>query len=415
MPPKKKTKVAGQRQSAYETAVAIHQLEDLMANILGWLPVNEIMGKRRVCKKWKEAARKTIVPLCDFSVDDVQKYNAMGVMTTEMPNLQQITIRGCGWRHKYSDGEDPDEEVAQLLADYTPHDIDIIPNFSMLRILKINKAKLNGRYPFLFNSFPLLQKLSVYQCHYLKWDLEMLAGFPVLKELDCESNYSLTGNIISLKVLKETLQKVKIFDSKLVEGNFMDLADFPHLKELDLLGTSATGDIRDIGENDFSTLEHINFPEADGYELQRISDAPEFIRAVYLLNKQRPVLKIYNWWYGKLSESSPDWYGPVDEFDYPPPFYIRIVAAGSRVGYRWMTNFGPRDESCEVNWLDHQPDRESSDYEGYVEELQAIEAKVKFYRGFHQPPTQEEYQGLVEDYESDSESYGEYNESESDE
>ena len=124
-------------------------------------------------------------------------------------------------------------------------------------------------------------------------------------------------------------------------------------------------------------------------------------------------------WYGELSEDSPDWYDPVvDEYDkyFPTPFFIRFVEAGSRIGYRWRTEGVYGGELCEVNWLDPEPDGEISDYEGYIEELQGSEWQVKFYRGFHQPPTQEEYLGLVEDYESDSEeSYGEYNESESDE
>ncbi len=61
MPPKKKTKVADVDDE--ETAVAVHQLEDIMADILAWLCVEEIMSSRRVCKKWKEAVKKTIPPL----------------------------------------------------------------------------------------------------------------------------------------------------------------------------------------------------------------------------------------------------------------------------------------------------------------------------------------------------------------
>ncbi len=200
----------------------------------------------------------------------------------------------------------------------------------------------------------------------------------------------------------------------------MDLADFPHLKELDLLRTAVTGDIRDISEDDFSPLEELALPKGvyggSGYEFQRISDGLELIRAVYLLKKQRPALKMKEW-YGTLSENSPDWYGFASDYEiyFPTPLCIRLVQAGSRVGYRWTTDHFAWVGSCEANWLDPEPDSESSEYEGYIEELQAIEAKVRFYRGFHQPPTQEEYQGLVEDYESDSESYGEYNESESDE
>ena len=48
---------------------------------------------------------------------------------------------------------------------------------------------------------------------------------------------------------------------------------------------------------------------------------------------------------------------------------------------------------CEVNWLDPEPDIGSSGHEEYIEELQEIEHEVAMstYRGFHQPPTEEEY------------------------
>jgi hypothetical protein len=264
------------------------------------------------------------------------------------------------------------------------------------------KDELNGKYPFLFNSFPLLQKLSIRQCKYLKWDLEMLAGFPFLKELVCRSNERLTGNINSLRVLKETLEKVHIQYCSRVEGDFMDLADFPNLKVLNLHDTAVTGDIRDIVVKDFSSLEQLILPKSVyggmGYELQRISDASDLIKAAYLLKKQRPVLKMHDWyqdWYGKLSEDSPDWYGSVqDGYDYDsPPFYIRLVEAGSRIGYRWEANTA---NACEVNWLDPEPDRESNDYGKYIEEWQEINSKKDFYKGFYQPPTEEEYQRLCD-------------------
>ncbi len=397
MPPKKTTKVGG-NNADNEAVVAIHQLEDIMANILGWLRVKEVMRSRRVCKKWNEAARKTIVPLCNFCVNRGQIYNAMNVMTRAMPNLQQITICALGHHLKYADGEDADEEQAAITVNWTSHDIEIISNFSKLRVLEIAyNAALNGRYPALF-SFPLLQTLSIKYCSYLTFDLEMLAGFPLLKKLNCFVNSSMTGNINSLRVLKDTLEVVCIESCPSVEGNFMDLADFPHLKELSLLRTAVTGDIRDISEHDFSSLERLDLPKKGvygtaGYVFQRISDAPDLGRAVYTFNKQRPSLRMNNW-YGKLSKGSPDWYESVDDLDYPTPFYIRIVEAASRVGYRWMTDRG--NESCEVNWLDPQPDRESSDYEEYSVQLEKIQDEIGMYRGFHQPPTEEEYHRLVE-------------------
>jgi hypothetical protein len=395
MPPKKLAKLA---HADEEPAVAIiHQLDDVLADVLGWLCVKEIMGKRGVCKKWKEAVRKTTVPPCIFVVDSMQSYNAMAVMTRAMPKLQQITIGLLGGRDKWSDGEDPDEEVAAGYVDYTTHDIEIITNFSRLRILEIDVG-LNGSYSTLFN-FPLLQKLSIQYCSYLKWNLEMLSGFPLLREMDCEHNYRLTGNIRSLRVLKDTLEKVNISVCDGVEGNFMDLADFTNLKDLFLPVTAVTGDIRDIGENDFSMMEQLSLPEGVyggfGYQLQRISDAPDVTRTVYLFHKQRPGLIDIASWYVQLSEDSPDWYESANDY-FPPPFNIRFVQAGCRVGYRWQTGYN-EGSPCEVNWLDPEPDRESSDYRQYIEELQKIENEVGFYRGFHQPPTEEEYQRLCEE------------------
>jgi hypothetical protein len=396
MPPKKKTKVAGNNADNDE-AVAVHQLEDIVANILGWLGVEEIMQKRRVCKKWKEAARKTIVPLCNFCVSRVQIYNALNVMASALPNLQQIAIGALGHNLKYSDGEDPDEELAADTANWTTHDIGIISNFGKLRILEIGyNASLNGRYPALF-SFPLLQKLSIKYCTYLTFDLEMLAGLPLLKKLNCSVNSSMTGNINSLRVLKDTLEVVCIESCPSVEGNFMDLADFPQLKELSLLRTAVTGDIRDISEHDFSSLERLDLPKKGvygmrGYEIQRISGAPDLVRAVYAFNKQRPALRMSNW-YGKLSKGSLDWYESVEGDDDTPPFYIRIVEAGSRLGYRWQTQ---GNNFCEVNWLDPEPDRESSDYGQYIVQVEEIQDEIGMYRGFHQPPTEEEYIRLIE-------------------
>jgi hypothetical protein len=373
---------------------------DVLADILGYLDgPKDIMCKRRVCRKWKEAVKQTIVPPTDFSVESMEGYNTMRVMTKAMPNLQQLTLTTLGYGHKYSEGEDPSKGYISrtIFANYTSHDINIISNFSKLRILEIDTF-LNGRYPFLFNCFPLIQKLSITGCVYLNFDLEMLAGFSLLKELICIGNERLTGNISSLKVLKDTLEKVNIGGCPNVEGNFMDLADFPHLKKLDLLGTAATGDIRDIGENDFSSLEQLTLP--DGVyggidcDIHSISDGHDLMRTLYLFGKQRPAvlnMKDYSGFklYWQLSQDSPDWYDWVNEgTNETPPFFISLVTAGPRVGYRWETDL---QYPCEVNWLDPEPDRESSEYGKYIEELQQINSDLNFYKGFYQPPTEEEY------------------------
>ncbi len=391
---------------------------DLLANILGCLHVEDIMRSRGVNEKWKEAVKMTIVPLnADVFVDGLESYNAMRVMTRAMPNLQQITLRDFederdesesdeydsdsesdevdpdNRRLKWSDGEEPHRQQAAATADWTTHDIGIISHFSKLQIFTIYEAPMNGRYPVLFN-FPLLQKLSIQWCRFLKWDLGVLAGLPLLKELECSYNSCMTGNTNSLRVLKNKLEKVRIGCCDTVEGNFMDLADFPNLKKLELFSTAVTGDIRDIGRNDFALLEELDLPKGvyggDENEVQRIADGPDVVRAVYLLKKQRPTLTIPETWHVVLSEDSPDWYEPEDEDEETPPFYIHFVKAGSRVGYRWQTRYYG-GYPCEVNWLDPEPDSESSDYEEYIAKLQEINREVDFYKGFHQPPTEEEY------------------------
>ncbi len=375
---------------------------DVLPNILGFLSLQNIMRSRRINKKTREAVRKTIVPPSYLCVDNAEKYNAMVVMTRAMPNLQQIKIGGLEPGNKYSDGEDPDEWTART-ASNTTHDIGIISNFSKLRVLEFDRVftQLNGRYPVFVSSFPLLQKLTMRNCYCLKFDLNMLAGLPMIKELECWHSYRLTGNVNSLSLLKDTLEKVNIRWCDNVEGNLMDLADFPHLKKLDLEGTAVTGDIRDIGENDFSSLEYLCLPKSVyggvAYEFRRISDGPDLINKVYLFSKQRPTLSFLEDWYVRLSADSPDWYESAgeDEDADSPPFDIGFVQAGSRIGYRWET---ANDIPCEVNWLDSEPDRESSDFAEYIEELRRINSQVHMYRGFHQPPTEEEYIRLWEEY-----------------
>eukprot|EP00984_Skeletonema_dohrnii_P037470 scaffold39563_cov205-Skeletonema_dohrnii-CCMP3373.AAC.1 len=283
---------------------------DELAHIFGFLAPEDIM-LARLNKKMREAAKTTIVPMTRFCVRSVRKHNSLVAMTTALPHLQQIEISHLGREHKYSDGEDPEEDRAAYSANWITHDINIITRFRKLRILEMNSL-LNGRYPFLFN-FPLLQQLKI-DCYYLKLDLEMLAGLPLLKELYCHCNNSMTGNINTLGVLKDTLAIVRISFSPCVQGNFMYLADFPRLMTLNLVGTSVTGDIRDIGEQDFRTLESLTLPKGvyggRGHEFQHISDVPGVMNALYSLKKQRGLKD----WYGELSADSPDWYGLDDDF-----------------------------------------------------------------------------------------------------
>ena len=406
LPPRRSRRLAGRLDATFDDLGV-----DVLALIHGFLGPFDIM-RSRVCKKISKVATTAIVPLTEYKVNKIEKVYALRAMSTALPNLQQLDIQSLGHNHKYSDGEERDRSYyANRQFNPTTHDIEMLSRFRKLRILGIHFAPLNGRYPFLFQ-FPLLQKLKIHGCNYLKWDLDMLAGLPLLKELLFTCNRSLTGNINSLRVLKDTLEEVTISDCFKVQGNFMDLADFPRLRTLNLRETSAIGDTRDIGERDFSTLESLTLPSGvyGGmcYEFQHISDAPDLAMAVYSIYKQRPSL-LGNW-YAMLSRDSPDWYDGIDgitgmsymdyecmEYDEipAPPMYIVFVEAGSRIGYRWESAHS--QHPCEVNWLDPEPDRESNDYEKYTEELHKIEGQVNIYRGFHQPPSETEYTQFCEE------------------
>eukprot|EP00984_Skeletonema_dohrnii_P032408 scaffold26504_cov228-Skeletonema_dohrnii-CCMP3373.AAC.15 len=387
---------------AHNAAATANELSgDVVAIIFGFFPPKDIMRMRRVCKKWREAAKTTIVPPDVFRVNSLNKYNTMRAMTTALPNLQQLQISDLGIGHKYIEGEDPNESMAEVTANYTTHDINIISSFKKLRSLHIDTAYLNGRYPVLFD-FPLLRELRVISSDYLKFDLGMLsASFPLLKVLNVTGTKNLTGDLSSLRVLKDTLEMVEIKCCERIEGNFMDLADFPRLKKLDLTLTFATGVIRDTCKKDFPDLEILRLPKSVsggiGHKFQHVSEVPSTMQAIHLLLQRNPTLfkedLLRSW---SLSVDSPDWYDYDEASGCPrPPFFLQIIRAGSRRGWSWYSDYG---HSCEINWLDPEPSRDSSGYEDYIEELQFIEGELDtdFYRGYHEPPTEMEYRRLCE-------------------
>ena len=246
----------------------------------------------------------------------------------------------------------------------------------------------------------------------------MLSGFPLLKDLYFSSNDRLTGNIRCLRVLKDTLETLTIASCANVEGNLMDLADFPLLKELDLYETAVTGDVRNIWENDFSNLEKFLLPfgviGGQGYKFQHIADAPSVFNAFYRLAKRakplRPKPLFCKDQYWVLSAQSLDYYAAREEALFYPPHCVSIVKVGTRLGWRWTNLYFDSDDdvdddeneneyhSCEINWLDPEPDREDDDYEDYVEELTSIQEEISVYEGYYQPPTDEEYRRLCREY-----------------
>jgi len=183
-----------------------------------------------------------------------------------------------------------------------------------------------------------------------------------------------------------------------------------------------TGDIRDIGENDFPMLEELEISCCAAiigdqhFSFQRISDVPDFMNDVHHLLKRDIMNNRCQWTLAE--DTSPDWYEPEvsneDDGIPGPPFDIGLVQVGPRLGWTWGSHEYVGDDSpfdsCEINWLDPEPDNDSSDYETYIQELQTIEggnnffnslnqvSQINFYRGYRQPPTEEEYRRLCREY-----------------
>ena len=355
--------------------------EDILSMIFGYLNLGEIILARSVCKQWREV---TMVadPSTNFVVNSVNRYNAMVMMAEWLPNLQRLNLQSLGREQKYIDGRDPDLILVRETANFATHGIEMVSSFRRLRVLEISCAPLNGRYHLLFN-FSLLEHLSICGCS-IKWDLGMLSGTPLLKELiiDQPNCIGLTGDISGLRVLRETLERVTMNCE--VVGMFMELADFPCLKVVDLGRTCVVGDVRDIGHNDFINVEEFVLPETvcggKGYKFPSVNEVNTFMSEVHRLIRQYPTLFLINEWC--LDEDSPDfyWYNllPV------PPFHFHFVKAGSRLGWRWHNGGG---DHCKVNWLDPEPIKGTVEYDIYMEEKNTLLA-TDMYSDFHEPPSE---------------------------
>jgi hypothetical protein len=135
-----------------------------------------------------------------------------------------------------------------------------------------------------------------------------------------------------------------------------------------------------------------------GYEFQNVSDVDEYMRTIHLLMQRSSTIfgeshLLSRAFHLTLSEDSDDWYDWDDESESPePPFYLQFIRAESRRGWSWCTE--DMIHSCEINWFDSEPSRESSGYEAYIEELQRIEQNINFYRGYYRPPNEDRYRRL---------------------
>mmetsp|Transcript_43776 Transcript_43776/g.105588 ORF Transcript_43776/g.105588 Transcript_43776/m.105588 type:complete len:426 (+) Transcript_43776:47-1324(+) len=390
---------------------------DEMSMAFGFLDWKDLL-RVRVCKKWREAVKLTQVPRSistkfermncpDYFIANRKYALALSWIVDALPRLQTVH---CDFHYRGTrkfdvlDGEEPfpghvgfdsDNSEATPIPLYRrgPEavDLSVVSRFRDLRELSLEGLSLNGTYPFLFD-FPQLESLILSNTGLLRWDFSMLVGLPKLKKLQCMNSHKLTGDLEGLQVVGQTLVEVNLCGCGNVEGSIMSLAKFPYLEDLSLLRTKITGDIRDIGENDFVALKKVDFGGYvhGGGDMNRIEDAADLMLARYRLKKRSHTLFEHRRW--ALTENSPQRYEFHGHHSREPPFYVEFVKAGPCLGWRWTNCV--TGGSCESHWFDPEPDPNDAEYELYVKELEYVQRDVDFYQGFKLPPTQMEHDEL---------------------
>jgi hypothetical protein len=357
---------------------------DEISLILAFLSWNEILNAR-VSKKWQEAAKLTTVPDTKERFHEGDEYhgvyirnqdavNALGWLSDALPRLDGLIFRGSRF-------------TSTRTVDY------IQQRFPELRHLTLSGTDLSGFQPSIF-LFRYLISLDLTENEELEWDLESLSGLPNLQSLETYENRSMTGNLQSLRVLKDSLVSLSLHSCQNLTGNLMVLADFPYLQRIDIRQTNVTGDIREIRSKDFVSINKLFL--GDGIYgscfFDRIDDVPGIMKATHNLMKKPTV--VYNNGLMYLREDSLQFYHALEGMP-DPPFWVESVYAGPRQGWKFTNHATGGD--CETQWSEPAPLVTDEGYDKYVKESIRVNKNVKFFRGFTEPPTHEEYLDLCRD------------------
>jgi hypothetical protein len=264
------------RKAAKGDAWQSHTLPiDVLAEILTFLPWTQVVMTRSVCWQWLEASRVT--PVREIVVAKHKTAIALGILSTTLPALLGLTI-----------------DFSQRVSEKFIVDDEMLENargFRNLRSLALCQTSLQWSAPKIMQ-FQHLESLDLFRSSELHWDLSDLASLPKLRNLDCSHNRKLLGNIRSLQILSETLKKCVLAGCVNITGDLQDVASLRVLEVFIIRDTHITGDIRNIGPDDFPSIQTFDLNDTiyGGNVVNRIGDAPGVMEArhVFLMRRSPP-------------------------------------------------------------------------------------------------------------------------------
>jgi hypothetical protein len=343
--------------------------QHLLSKILSCIAWNEVIRCRAVAIFWREATLTTLVPVLHFKLESVA-IRDLREIATYIPNLQSLRYD----RH----------DCFALGDDILTH----ADGFTNLQHLHFQSANLRSSFP-LIRSWTNLKTLNLTRNYFLEWQLLDLSSLQNLERLDVEFNVNLVGNLKDLSVHSKTLVYCELSHCKGVTGNIFDLAKLKHLEWLGVLETMIEGDIRNIGPSDFEALQYLSLSKQmyGGRNLKRITDGPNVMKDLIIHLEKRGVQRIPR--VLRLTNDSPDRYDRRNSII--PPFMMRLVTWGKRMGWRWSN--GTEGGDCEVTWFDPEPQPGSDGYEAYMKDKECGEPKQEnsIFKRFSEPPSEDEY------------------------
>lgn len=209
---------------------------EILLKLFAFLDWRQLVTLRPVCKLWKKTTRSTSPSI------DLSPYGHLSCLYWLFPRAACIAISSA-----------PDAGAHPRAAPYPTLVERLTPICTFRNLTKLVLTRVVQRSQAIENKYcrnifqvRTLEELVFESCEHISFDLSMVSGTPRLRQLIVKlgENDGVTGNLSTLKVLKDTLTHLALNNCGNVAGSLSDLKEFFRLEHLDLEGAT------DIETND---------------------------------------------------------------------------------------------------------------------------------------------------------------------